>query len=265
MLSWSHNKVLYEKDDHVAIITKNRPEKLNAMDAEMAAAYKEAFEEADADSDIRVIILTGNGRGFNPGANPDLFKNRTESGYRLPPDRRPRGDHQISSVRRSDKVVICAVNGYAYGAGFGEALWCDMRVMAESASFGPTWGRFGAPAENGTTFNLTSIVGIAKALEIYLLAEPIPAPKALELGLANWVVPDDQLIPFTRELAHGVAKRAPYATALTKWMMYRYAHPNMEKDLELIQVAEDITARTQDQVEGGTAFREKREPDFQGR
>lgn len=265
MLTFPHGKLLYEKDGHVAILTKNRPEKLNAWDEEMQAAYYEALADAEDDRDIRVIIITGKGRGFNPGANPDLFKDRSATGYHLPPWFHPHAEHDVSPLRRSDKIVIGAINGYAYGAGFGEALWCDLRIMAESAQLGPSWARFAAPAENGTTFNLPALVGIAKALEIYLMRDPIPAARALELGLTNWVVPDAELRPFALEIGHRIGELAPHSTAITKWNMYKYVHPHIEEDLDRIRFAEDITARTEDQVEGGTAFREKRKAVFKGR
>ncbi|MFN8534383.1 MAG: enoyl-CoA hydratase/isomerase family protein [Dehalococcoidia bacterium] len=264
-LSWPHEKILYEKDGHVAIVTKNNPEKLNALDPEMRAAQLEALADAEDDPEIRVIVVTGAGRGWNPGANPGMFQQRSEAGYRLPPWKRPHGERDVSPFRRSDKLVIGAINGYAYGSGMGEALWCDLRILAESARLGPVWAKFAAPMEQGTSVSLPMLVGVAKALELYALAEPIPAAKALELGLANWVVPDDQLQTFAREIAHKVARNSPFGTALTKWMLYRYAAPDIEHQLELFRWAEDYTARTEDMLEGGRAFREKRAPQFRGR
>jgi enoyl-CoA hydratase/carnithine racemase len=228
-LAWTHQKILYEKEGHVAVITKNNPEKLNALDAEMRAAQSEAFADAENDDEIRVIVITGVGRGWNPGANPEMFQRRSEAGYRLPPWKRPHGERDVSPYRRSDKIVIAAINGYAYGSGMGEALWCDLRIMAESARLGPVWAKFAAPMEQGTSVSLPMLVGVAKAIELYALAEPISAHQALELGLTNWVTPD------------------------------------LEHQLELFRWAEDYTARTEDMAEGGRAYRERRPPVFRGR
>lgn len=263
--SWEHNKILYEREAGVATITKNRPEKLNAWDTEMQAAFREAFEEADRDDEVRVIVITATGRGWNPGANPDMFRERTDAGYKLPPWKRPHGERDVSIYRRSDKLVIGSINGYAYGSGMGEALWCDLRIMAESAQLGPVWARFAAPMEQGTSVSLPMLVGVAKAIELYAMAEPIPARKCLELGLANWVCPDDELQSFTREIAQRIARNAPHGTALTKYMLYRFAAPDIESQLELFRFAEDVTARTEDTVEGSKAFKEKRSPVFYGR
>ena len=260
-LSWPHNKILYTKDGRVAVVTKNRPEKVNAMDEEMEAAYDEALADAEADPEIRVIIVTGTGRGWHPGANPQMF---VEGKKNMPPWWKPHGEGAVSPLRRSDKVTLGAINGHAYGAGFGEALWCDLRVMAESANFGPSWARFGAPLENGTSVNLTNLVGPAKTMELYLLREPIPAPRALELGLVNYVVPDDQLMPFSMDLAQRVARNAPYATALSKYMIYKHATPDIETHMEFYRFAEETTGRSLDSKEGGAAFRERREPEFRG-
>ena len=112
--------------------------------------------------------------------------------------------------------------------------------------------------------NLTNLVGPAKALELYLLREPIPAPKALDLGLVNYVVPDDQLMPFSMDLARRVAKNAPYSSALSKYMVYKHATPDIETHLEFYRFAEETTGRSVDSKEGGSAFRERREPDFRG-
>src|SRR5690606_33126791 len=144
--------------------------------------------------------------------------------------------------------------------GMGEALWCDLRIMAESARLGPVWAKFAAPVEQGTSVSLPMLVGVAKAMELYALAEPIPAQKAKELGLANWVVPDDELQTFAREMAHNIAQNGAIPTALTKWMFYRFAAPDLDDQLELFRWAEDLTDRTEDMVEGARSFKAKQTP-----
>ena len=143
-------------------------------------------------------------------------------------------------------------------------MWCDLRIIAQSAKLGPVWAKFAAPLENATSSPLTSLVGPAKALELYLLREPIDAEYALKLGLANWVVSDEELMDFTIDMAKRIAKNSPYATALSKWMIYKQASPNVSEHVELYRIAESITSITEDSKEGGTAFRERREPDFKG-
>lgn len=262
MASEEQKTILYEKDGHVAIITKNRPEKLNAMDAEMRAAYDAAIADAEADENIRVVVVTGVGRGWNPGGNPAFFQARGEGGYKLPRWKRPRPQGILSPFHESDKVYIGAINGYAHGGGMADALTFDLRIMAESAMLGPVWAKFAAPSESAM---LPVLLGVSRALQVYLTAEPLSAAKCLDLGLANWVCPDAELPEFSRKIAHQLAANAPYPTALTKWMMYKLAGPNFDQANEMLASAVDMVARTEDMVEGAKAFREKRKPEFNGR
>ncbi|HEY8545184.1 MAG TPA: enoyl-CoA hydratase-related protein [Acidimicrobiales bacterium] len=210
-------EVLYEVRDHVATVTLNRPERRNAITASMLGRLTAALLRADRDPDVRVVLLTGAGRGFCAGL--DLKDATTGSGIgsrgqRI--DRPTTRDLPTVVLHQMDTPVIGVLNGAAAGYGFDLALGCDLRLLAASATLLPAFTRIGVVPESGGTWYLPRLVGWARAAEIAYLAEDIPAAEAERLGLVNRVVPDDELTAEAARWAARIAANAPLAVSATK-------------------------------------------------
>jgi enoyl-CoA hydratase/carnithine racemase len=263
--------LLYEKKDHVATLTMNRPERMNAISVPMLAALDHALADADDDPEVRVIVLTGSGRGFCSGL--DIKDAAAGKGIGGSGPVSPSGGASHLSTRqlptvtlqRIDKPVLCALNGPAAGYGLDLALGCDLRLMSDRARLLPGFAKRGIVPESGGTWFLPRLVGWAKACEIGFLAEDILPDRALELGLVNRVVPHDDLETTTREWADRIAANAPLAIVAMK-RLYRHG---LSEDFEshshhvLMQLV--MLMRSEDFKEGIQSFIEKREPRFEGR
>lgn len=263
--------LLYEKRDHVATITLNRPERLNAISFEMLELLTQRLGEADADTDVRAIILTGAGRGFCSGL--DLKDAAAGTGIGGAGVLSPGGGAQHFSTRNLpttvlhelDTPVICAINGPAAGYGLDLALGCDLRLMSDTARLIPGFARRGIIPESGGTWYLPRLVGWARACEVGFLGDDLPAARALELGLVNRVVPAAALADEAQAWAAKIARNAPLAVQAMK-RLYRHG---LTEDFEshshhvLMQLL--LLFRSQDFLEGIASFMEKREPVFQGR
>jgi len=192
--------VFIEKDGPVTIIILSRPEVRNAVDREAAQALADAFRAFEADEQARVAVLTGDGGQFCAGA--DLKKIAAGIPNRVDPE----GDAPMGPTRlRLSKPVIAAVAGYAVAGGLELALWCDLRVMEENAVFGVFCRRWGVPLIDGGTVRLPRLIGLSRALDILLTGRPVGAEEALQMGLANRVVPKGNSKEAARELAHQIA------------------------------------------------------------
>ena len=263
--------LLYETSDHVATLTLNRPERLNAISFEMLELLTQRLSEAEADSDVRVIVLTGAGRGFCSGLDlKDAAAGRGIGGAGV---LSPGGGAQHFSTRNLpttvlnelDTPIICAINGPAAGYGLDLALGCDLRLMSDAAKLLPGFAKRGIIPESGGTWYLPRLVGWAKACEIGFLADDIPAGRALELGLVNAVVPAARLVEETRAWAAKIAQNAPLAL---RAMQRLYRH-GLTEDFEshshhvLMQLL--LLMRSHDFQEGILSFMEKRAPTFGGK
>ena len=170
------SEVLYDVRDHVALITLNRPEKLNAWTPAMSAGYREALDNATADSDVRVLVLTGAGRGFCAGADLELLGGLAETGARV-----GGGDREPAQMEPAvPKPVIAAVNGPCAGLGFVRAMFCDIRFAAAGAKFTTAFARRGLVAEYGLSWLLPRIVGLGRANDLLLTSRVVLAEEALE-------------------------------------------------------------------------------------
>src|ERR1700734_3030140 len=214
-----NQETIYQVADHVVTITLNRPDKLNAWTAIMEQEVRAAFEQADADENVRIIILTGAGRGFCAGADMSLLSSVADQGldeagraYAV----RNAGNGGISGARPDfqkkysyfpaiSKPVIAAINGPVVGLGLVIALYCDIRFASDAARFGTTFARRGLIAEYGMAWMLPRLVGHANALELLLSARMIDAAEALRMGLANQVYPRDTFMEKVREYAIDLA------------------------------------------------------------
>lgn len=260
--------VLYETDGPIATVTLNRPERLNAMNRELMAAAVETFEKAASDPAIRVLILTGAGKGFCAGG--DLagfaggeFKQPQPIEQRIAELRRSMRTSQI--LRESDMVTIAAINGACAGAGFSWALACDLRYAAASAKFSSAFLNAGLSGDFGGTYSLTHIVGTAKARELYLLAERFDAAEAARIGLVSRVLPDAELLEQVRGVARRLADSAPIALREIKRNLNDALRLSLAEALDREADRHSRCGTTEDNTEAAKAFLEKRKPVFKGR
>jgi len=170
----------------------------------------------------------------------------------------------VQRIRKMDKPVLASINGVTAGAGLGLALACDLRAASDKATFHEAFIKVGLAPDTGTSFWLTRILGLGKAMEVGLLGEPIDAARALGLGLVNWVFPDERLKPQVRKVAERLASGPTKAMGLTKRALNRAVVVDMDSALEYEMYLQDIAGRTRDHVEGVKAFFDKREPSFTG-
>lgn len=263
------SEILYEKDGHTATITMNRPAKRNAYSEKMVHEILEALGDARDDDEIRVVILTGAGKGFCAGGDisRDFQYPARYRGHRLESmlEMRENMHVLIRFLDRFDKPVIAAVNGAAVAGGLTLALACDFRIAAESAKLGDTSLKFGLIPDEGGAYFFPRFMGIDRALKMSLLSEVYEAREALELGLVTEVVTDEALMTRARELATKLAEGPPIAIRVTKRMMYKQRTMQLDNALEDAAMATLVTNYTDDVKEGTAAFHEKRKPLFKGR
>ncbi len=268
-MTYIYEDMTFEKEEGIATVTLNRPEKLNALSEEIRKGLRQAIREVEQDDDIRVMIITGAGeRGFCSGADVSAIAGGTLAAgigrvgtrtYRKGPLSAP-----ISMLRDMDKPVIAAVNGVAAGGGLGIALACDIRIASENASFINAFIRIGLAAEWGITYWLPRIVGIDKALEIMWTGDRIDAREALRLGIVSRVVPAADLMKETKALAARLAKQPPMAIEFIKRLTYDGLDDTLTAQLRYELQCGEILEETEDFKEGIRAFKEKRQPVFKG-
>jgi enoyl-CoA hydratase/carnithine racemase len=257
----SSEVVLYEVAEHIATITLNRPERLNAYNHELRDALGGYLRQAETDPEVRAVVLTGAGRAFCAG----LDLKQEHARHRGP--RRPDLDplHLPYIFAGMDTPLVAAVNGHAVGIGFELTLMCDFRVLAEDAVLNDMHVKRGILPDAGATWLLTRQVGWSRACRVLLLAEPIDAPTAAVLGLADEVVPREQLLPAARDLAARLAVNAPLSVRYTKRAMREGFASDFQANVRLAGRLMGELGQTADAEEGKLSFREKRLPNFTGR
>jgi enoyl-CoA hydratase/carnithine racemase len=264
-------ELLYEKKGHVATIKLNRPERMNAISIHMLAEFGRAIEDADDDAEIRVIVLTGAGRGFCSGL--DLKDASSGKGIGGEGMLSPGGGISHLSTReiptvtlqRIDTPIICALNGSAAGYGLDLALGCDIRIMSDRAKLLPGFARLGVVPESGGTWFLPRMLGWAKACEVAFLGEPLPAQRALELGLVNKVVPHDEFEAEVACWADTIAANAPLAVRSMKRLFRHGLSEDFEAHTHHVLAQVALLLRSEDFKEGLASLLQKRKPDFEGR
>jgi enoyl-CoA hydratase/carnithine racemase len=259
--------LLYEVRDQVALLTLNRPERLNAFSDPMLARWAEALEEADRDPAVRVIVVTGAGRGFCSGADVKAEGGLISGG--TPIERRHglrEGPQRVArTVRSLDKPYLAAVNGVAAGAGMDMASMADMRFAAASARFIMAYVRVALVPGDGGCYYLPRIVGMARALDLMWTGRELRAEEAKEIGYVSEVYPDDQLLPEVMRYAQTLAAGPAVSIEQIRHLAYRSQEVGLDAALEMAQAAMHLVRLTEDAAEGRAAFREKRSPRFQGR
>jgi len=264
-----YDDLLFEVTDGIATITLNRPDRMNAISGPMLESFSRAFRDADTDTAVRVIILTGAGRGFCAGldlkdltAGTGIGSNANGGGLAARFDLA--GSPPIV-LHTTDKPVICALNGPAAGYGMDLALGCDIRIASTEAKLAAVFAKRGVLPESGGTWLLPRLVGWAKAAEIAFRGRILTAQESLDLGLVNAVVEPDRLLPVTREWAAEIAANAPLAVQSTKRMMRLGLEETFEANVHHVYLQLLPLFQTEDFREGVRAFIEKRPAQFKGR
>jgi 2-(1,2-epoxy-1,2-dihydrophenyl)acetyl-CoA isomerase len=258
--------VNFEVADGAALIELNRPDNLNAWNLQLGLDLRTAIERARDDDTVRAVMVSGAGRGFSSGADLREQRDTTEGGA---PDlsARLRDVYHpvLVGLREMPKPIVAAVNGPAVGIGCSLALACDLIVAAESAYFLLAFVNIGLIPDGGSTAFVPARAGHARAVEMALLGERVPAHKALEWGLVNRVVSDDELVPEARALVERLASGPTVAYANAKRLLNRRLYADLEGQLEAEADAQREQGATADFIEGVLAFAEKRPPRFEGR
>ncbi len=245
----------------IATITLNRPEKLNAFIGHMRRDLAQALEHAASDRSIRVVILTGAGRGFCAGADvaymAELMERQdVEEFTRL----LGAGRRVVTAIRQMAKPVIASVNGAAYGAGFNLALACDLRIASESATFSQSFVKVGLHPDWGGTYFLPRVVPTNLACEMFFLGDAITSARARELGIVNTVVADAELAPATLRLAERLRNAPLKSIAAAKHAVYMSEDASIERMLQYETEAQLQCFQSREARERVRAFLEKREP-----
>ena len=258
----SYETIIYEKENGVATITLNRPQSLNAFVPQMNKEVLEALKDGERDGAVRCFVITGAGRAFCAGQ--DLKRRTPEQKGSLGASLREKYNPMILQLRRTEKIVLAAVNGVAAGAGCNLALACDLRIASEEAKFIQAFVRVGLAPDCGGSFILPRLVGLSKAMELLLLGEAVDAREAQRIGLVARVVPAANFVAATKEMADKIA-RSPRGIGLIKRAVNRAVMSDLETQLEYEAYLQEIAGRSSDFDEGVRAFLEKRAPVFTGK
>jgi 2-(1,2-epoxy-1,2-dihydrophenyl)acetyl-CoA isomerase len=255
-------------EDGIAVLTMNRPDRLNAMSGPMLDAMLEALPRLAADPHVGVVVLTGAGRAFCAGGDVKAMAEGREFGGATLEEKAQALRARMEASRwlhEMPKPTIAMVRGAAAGAGLSLAQACDLRVAGDSARFGTAFARVGYSGDFGGSFYLTRLVGTARARELYFTADMLDAPQALALGLVNRVVPDARLVDETRALAGRLARGPRIAYAYMKRNLNAVESGTLKELLDLEAWHHTRCGMTEDHREATKAFVDKREPVFKGR
>lgn len=255
---------LYRVENGVAWLTMNRPETLNSFTQDFLLEINEAICQADRDPAVRVLVVTGEGRGFTSGGNLSELAEMNRDRLRAVYDVDSTAD-MVRLLYNVKKPVIAAVNGPAFGAGIAMAMACDILIASEKAQFGFSFTGLGFCPDSGSTWFLTQRVGYNKACEILFSAQTLKADELQALGLVNRVVPAEELLPTTAKLAGRLAAGPALALMLQKRVLRNAVSATFEQNRDYEAVSQIFASQSEDCAEGLAAALEKRRPQFKGR
>lgn len=273
-----YQEILYDVSEHIATITLNRPEKLNAWTSRMELEYRHALAAAESRDDARVIILTGAGRGFCAGADMSMLSGIAEND-----GERQRAEGEIAQPGQGNgdvredykknysfplavrKPIIAAINGPAAGLGLIHSLYCDIRFASDTAKFGTAFVQRGLIAEHGISWLLPRLVGMNNAMDLLISGRVIKADEALRMGLVGKVVPAGDLIGTVREYAKQIAVfSSPRSTGIIKKLVWDAQFTDLAGAIDAADTEMVTSLACNDFKEGVASFIEKREPAFTG-
>lgn len=255
-----YETIIYEKEGGVSIVTLNRPERLNAINFQLASDLYNVLEAIDQDEEVRAVILTGAGRGFCAGA--DIKEMADPNAKRLPIGMRYTFFNKLEDL---GKPVIAAINGPCNGGGLEIALCCDFRIASEAANFGLGEVKLGVIPAGGGTARLPRLVGPAKAKEFLYFGNRIDAQQAYQIGLVNKVVTPEVMMKEARSWASELAERPPLALKMLKHCVNLGMQMDLLSAIDYESKCASILRNTEDHMEGVKAFVEKRKPVFKGK
>lgn len=258
-----YQTLIYEKKENIGILTINRPQKMNALTNELMSELKQLLEEIEKDQELRVLIVTGSGdKAFVAGADiKELVDRDALMGRRVSCERQ----EIFSRLENLPVPSIAAVNGYALGGGLELALACSIRVCSEKAQFGAPEVKLGIIPGDGGTQRLPRLVGQGRAMEMVLTGDFIDAQEAFRIGLANKIIPHEELMEKTMELAQKIASRPPLAVKYAKEAVNRSQEGSGTAGFALESYLHALSCTTEDKKEGVNAFLEKRKGQFKGK
>ncbi len=269
-----YQELTLERDGGVALVTLQRPEKMNALGPQLVHELLRAVESTAHDDAVKVMVLTGAGRGFCAGADvsggaaaQELGRELDEAdGYRRHAEA-PIGHWGVlfSAMRNYPKPIIAAVNGPAAGAGMSLALVCDIRIASTNARFVSAFVHRAISPDTGSSYHLPRLIGSGRALEMMLTGDSVDAASAERWGLVNRVVEPERVVAEAMELAERIARGPSIAVELTKRLVSRSDGADFETQLEREGWAVQVSSRSEDREEGIRSFLEKRPPQFRGR
>ncbi|MEP3422943.1 MAG: enoyl-CoA hydratase/isomerase family protein [Erythrobacter sp.] len=258
------SKVLYEKNGHVAVITMNRPDAMNAFDAEMRDALAQAQQNAEADEDVRIVVLTGSGRAFSSGT--DLKEAATPPGPAGKFDNSVR-DYKplVDGIVKSDKIYIAAINGFAGGVALGMCLGADLAIMADDATVFSPFANIGLVPDGGASWDLLHSMGYKHAFAAVAEGTRLDAQACLKYGMINKIVPAGDLLQSAKEWANDLAERAPLSLRYTKQIMRQAATLSREQTALLESEYQMKCINSEDAPTAIMAFLTKQKPTFKGK
>lgn len=260
----NYETIIFKKEDGIATITLNRPDRLNAITIQMAEELLDVIDDCHRDADVRAVVISGAGRAFCSGADiksdastaspPEHIAKITEILHRL-----------ILEIRNLKKPVIASIRGHASGAGFSLVMACDLAIASENAKFNLAFVKIGLVPDLGATYFLPRLAGAKKSNELFFTGDFIDAKEAENIGIVNKVVSDEDLERETMKLAARLAKGPTLAIGRTKALINEGFTNTLKTQMENERQNQIMSAGTEDYAEGVSAFLEKREPKFKGK